>query len=175
MSTTAKNASVENENSVYTGKVIAVRSADRFGVRRVSVTVDIKFPGLDDKGAEIETDTFTIDSGQILHCECNEPLLEIVKYKALERPINKAVIAGLMNGGVIEFTRELKTPEDIRQNGEHYTSTQYVTRIVKMTCNISEVIKPFLINDIQNNLFEKEQAKPSVSSIFATAGATLSL
>lgn len=166
---------VENTAIEYTAQVMSVRSADKFGNRRISITVNTKFPGFDEKGNQVETDSFTIDGGQVLHAECDEPLVQVVKYKALERPVNKSVLAGLLNGGIITFTRELKTPEDIRQNGENYSTTQYVTNLVKIQCNISDVIKPFLINDIQNNLFEKEPVKPSINSIFANATASIQL
>ena len=42
---------------------------------------------------------------------------------------------------MIEFTRELKTPEDVRQNGEHYTSVQWTTKLNKIICNIQALIQ----------------------------------
>lgn len=164
-----------NENvKNFTAKVLRVRSADKFGNRRITVQTDTSFESYDEKGNVINTDSFTIDSGQIWHAECNEPLHAVINYKALDRAVKKSVCAAILTGAMIEFTRELKTPEDVRQNGEHYTSVQWTTKLNKITCNIPDAIKPFLVADIQGDLFEKE-VRPNPANIFAQASASIML
>lgn len=124
---------------------------------RVIITLNTKFKSIDFKtGAEIETDTFSID--RLALCQQLTPIcdeLEEADYYTAGEALPFLVLKPVLKKAIVTIDRQFKKKGELRENKKEgdkdalYTQDLYKSVFTKVVCNMSDIAKKVLAKQVE--------------------------